>query len=128
MVKFIHIALILLLATHGWAAGAVTYACRMSGEISSKCCCSTADVSSCDVVRAARSCCDVTVSHAVATPAASRPVTSGPQDNHHPAWSASISFAALLLPRMPEGFATAKARHESASPPPLILITQSIRC
>ena len=128
MKHFVHIALILALAAHGWAAGAVTFACRMSGEVSMACCCARGEQPACDVMEAAHACCDVTVSHVAATPAAARSTNVGPEDNHHPAWTASASVAALLLPRMPEGYASAVARQDSASPPPLILLTQSIRC
>lgn len=128
MKPFIHIALIIALAAHGWAAGAVSFACRMSGEVSSVCCCSAESQPACDVIDATRACCDVTVSQAAANPAASRPASPGPEDNHHPAWTASAAIAALLLPKMPEGFGIALARQDSASPPPLILLTQSIRC
>lgn len=128
MKQFIHIALILLLATHGWAAGVVSFACSMSGEVSSSCCCPRETQPTCDVMDAPSACCDVTVTEAAANPATSRPSNPGPEDNHHPAWTASASLAAVLLPRMPEGFAIAAAHQDSASPPPLILLTQSIRC
>lgn len=77
---------------------------------------------------AASVCCDVTVTQAAANPAASRPANPGPDENHHPAWTASASLAAELLPQMPEGFATAAAHQDSAAPPPLILLIQSFRC
>lgn len=128
MKHFVHIALILTLAAHGWAAGAVSFACRMSGEVSSACCCPSEAQPDCDVIYAARACCDVTVTQAAANPAATRPTTPGPDDNQHPAWTASASMASLFLPRMPEGFASAAAIQDSAAPPPLILLTQSIRC
>ena len=128
MKAFVRIALILALAAHGWAAGAVSFACRMSGEVSSVCCCASEAQPACDVIDAARACCDVTVTQAAANPAASRPTNSGPDENHHPAWTASASIAALLLPKMPEGYAIAIAQQDSASPPPLILLTQSFRC
>jgi hypothetical protein len=128
MKQIIHIALILALAAHGWAAGAVSFACRMSGEVSSVCCCAAESQPACDVMDASRACCDVTVTQAAANPAASRPANPGPEDNHHPAWTASVSIAALMLPKMPEGFAIAIAQQDSASPPPLILLFQSIRC
>lgn len=128
MNRFVHIVLILLLTSHGWAEGAVTFACRMSGEVSSVCCCASAEATDCDVIESAQQCCDVHVSHTAAIPAGLRPSTPGPEVNLHPAWVASASVAALLLPRMPEGYASAIARQDSASPPPLILLTQSIRC
>lgn len=128
MKKFFHIALLLLLTAHGWAEGAVTYACRMTGEVSNVCCCPSSDQPDCDVIKAAHHCCDVHVNDATAVPAGVRPVTSGLEDNHHPAWVAYASFASLLQPKMPEGFARAAARFDSSSPPPIILLTQSIRC
>ena len=128
MKKFVHIALLLLISAHGWAEGAVTYACRMTGEVSSVCCCARSEQPTCDVIQAARSCCDVHISQTGAIPAGLRPVTPGLEDNHHPAWTAFASFAALIQPRMPEGFARAAAHLDSSSPPPIILITQSFRC
>jgi len=128
MKQIIHIALILALAAHGWAAGAVSFACRMSGEVSSVCCCAAESQPACDIMDAASACCDVTVTQAAANPAASRPTTPGPDENHHPAWTASASMVALFLPKMPEGYAIAVAHQDSASPPPLILRTQSFRC
>ena len=128
MKPFVHIALILVLAAHGWAAGEVSFACRMSGEVSNACCCPAEAQPACDVMDAASACCDVTVTLAAANPAATRPTNPVPEDNPHPAWTASASMAALLLPRMPEGYAIAVAHQDSAAPPPLILLTQSIRC
>ncbi len=92
------------------------------------CCCASATQPACDIMDATRMCCDITVNQAATNPAASRPANPGPEDNHHPAWTASASLGVLLLPRMPEGYGIALARQDSASPPPLILLIQSIRC
>lgn len=128
MIRLLHIALILALATHSWAAGAVSFACRMTGDVSSVCCCAKSTESACDVIQAARHCCDVRIADTAATPAGVRTATPGPEDNHHPAWTSLASISAQVQPKMPKGFARALARFDSSSPPPIILLSQSFRC
>lgn len=128
MKHFAHIIVILLLVAQGWAAGAVTYVCQMSGEVMTSCCCPEADSTDCAVLEAVDNCCDVHVTPPAEAPVANRISTSGPEQNTHPVWSLQAALFAMETPQMPSGFATAQARCLGGSSPPLILITQSIRC
>lgn len=128
MKHFAHIILILFLVAQGWAAGAVTYVCQMSGEVMSTCCCPDAGNADCAVLEAVDNCCDVHVTPPAEAPAALRTNTHGPEQNTHPVWSLQAALFAVDMPQMPQGFAAAQTRHLGGSPPPLILITQSIRC
>lgn len=128
MKHFAHIIAILLLVAQSWAAGAVTYVCQMSGEVMSSCCCPEAESPRCAVLEAVDNCCDVHVTPPAEAPSAHRAGTPGPEQNTHPVWSLQAALLNMGSPEMPSGFAIAQARHLGGPPPPLILITQSIRC
>jgi hypothetical protein len=114
----------LLALQDGGQAGAL-YACLMTGEVSSSCCCRNKEPDGCPAIEAACRCCDVTLTNATAPGTAPNAAL-----NHSVARYMADAASTAPADSVPVAIATLPVGPDVSDSlgPPLFLVNLSFRC
>ena len=125
MRKFLCIAVFAALAPQGPIAWSVAYACQMTGQVSTSCCCKSGAVDPFPTIEAASRCCEVTVpgAHASNSVVCALPNGSELRLSFHP-FANALSWATLSQRRNSFVDITGVA---NGPPLPVYLVNESFR-
>lgn len=127
MRKFLAIAVIVTLAAQGPTASSVAYACQMSGQVSTSCCCKSGEIDfSYPALGSVCQCCQVTVTEAQTSRLVTFKLSNGSElrPSTHPAVNTAPRAA---MTRHPSLFVD--ITYVANSPPPTAyLLNNSFRC